>query len=137
MELYQIRWSIEVLFKECKQYLRPGKAQNTCFCGQIADVSLTFITYVIFALQKRFQSYETLGALYRETQSKLLEATVYERIFLIFVKIVGQFLEILCIDVNESMKKIIDNDENSKKILILLSAVYQADTLNCENKNAL
>jgi hypothetical protein len=46
-------------------------------------------------------------------------------------------LEILCIDVNESMKKIIDNDENSKKILILLSAVYQADTFNCENKNAL
>jgi hypothetical protein len=50
MELYQIRWGIEVLFKECKQYLRLGKAQNTCFCGQIADISLTFITYIIFAL---------------------------------------------------------------------------------------
>jgi hypothetical protein len=46
MELYQIRWSIEVLFKDCKQYLRLGKAQNVCFSGQIADISLTFITYL-------------------------------------------------------------------------------------------
>ena len=39
-ELYQIRWSIEVLNKECKQYLRLGKSQNTDFYGQIADASL-------------------------------------------------------------------------------------------------
>lgn len=45
MELYQIRWSIEVLFKECKQYLRLGKAQNTDFYGQIADLSVTLITH--------------------------------------------------------------------------------------------
>jgi IS4 transposase len=47
MELYQIRWSIEVLFKECKQYLRLGKLQNTDFCGQIADASLTMGEAVI------------------------------------------------------------------------------------------
>ena len=28
IEIYQIRWTIEVLFKECKQYLKLGKAQN-------------------------------------------------------------------------------------------------------------
>ena len=25
MELHQIRWTIEVMFKECKQYLRLGQ----------------------------------------------------------------------------------------------------------------
>jgi IS4 transposase len=45
MELYQIRWSIEVMYKECKQYLRLGKAQNTDFYGQIADATLTLIYY--------------------------------------------------------------------------------------------
>jgi hypothetical protein len=136
MELYQIRWSIEVLFKETKQYLRLGKAQNTCFCGQVADITLTFITYIILALQKRFQSYETMGDLFRETQSRLVEATVYERILLIFVKIVGQLLEIFSIDVTEFMEKIIANDENSEKILNILSAINQANTDMCENKNA-
>jgi hypothetical protein len=58
MELYQIRWSIEVMFRECKQYLRLGKAQNTDFYGQIADASLTLITYIILTLYKRFEAYE-------------------------------------------------------------------------------
>ena len=49
MELYQIRWSIEVLYRECKQYLRLGKAQNTDFGGQIADATLTMITYTILS----------------------------------------------------------------------------------------
>ncbi len=31
MEIYQIRWSIEVFFKECKQSLRLGKSQSTDF----------------------------------------------------------------------------------------------------------
>ena len=64
MELYQIRWSIEVLFKECKQYLRLGKSQNTDFCGQMADATLTMITYTILTLYKRFQEYETLGGVF-------------------------------------------------------------------------
>ncbi len=33
IELCQIRWSIETLFKECKQYLRLGCCQNTDFDG--------------------------------------------------------------------------------------------------------
>jgi IS4 transposase len=44
MELYQIRWTIEVLFKECKQYLRLGQGQNTDFDGQIADITITLLS---------------------------------------------------------------------------------------------
>ena len=72
MELYQIRWSIEVLYKECKQYLRLGKSQNTDFCGQIAYASLTMIAYTILSLYKRFESYETLGTLFRNTEREML-----------------------------------------------------------------
>jgi hypothetical protein len=93
-----MRWSIEVLFKECKQYLRLGKTQNTCFAEQIADVSLTLITYIILALQKRFRSYETMGVLFRDAQSKLLEVTIYEKILAMFVEIAGKLLDILCVD---------------------------------------
>jgi hypothetical protein len=40
-----------------------------------------------------------MGALLRETQSKLLEATVYEKIIMIFMVIVEKLLDILCIAV--------------------------------------
>ncbi|MDR1340960.1 MAG: IS4 family transposase, partial [Prevotellaceae bacterium] len=88
MALYQIRWSIEVMYKECKQYLRLGKAQNTDFYGQIADASLTLITYTILTLYKRFEAYETMGMLFRDTQTEMLEKTLCERIADVFIKTV-------------------------------------------------
>jgi hypothetical protein len=135
MELYQIRWSIEVMFKECKQYLRLDKAQNTDFYGQIADVSLTLVTYTVLSLQKRFQSYETLGAIFRQTQAEMRERTLCERILLVFLKIVEQLLEILCIDVNESIQRIMSDDRAANEILFLLNAVNQQNTDNGAMKN--
>jgi hypothetical protein len=125
MELYQIRWSIEVLFKECKQYLRLGKSQNTDFCGQIADATLTMITYTILTLYKRFESYETLGALFRETQKEMIEKTLCERIEIVILKILRDLLEILCIDIEQTLYFLFSSDIASKEIIILLNAVNQ------------
>jgi hypothetical protein len=139
MELYQIRWSIEVLFKDCKQHLRLGKAQNVCLTGQIADISITLITYTILALKKRFRSYETIGELYREAKSELLEATIYEKILCLFVEIVRHLLEILCVDVNETMMKITASNDNTNanKILLLLNAINHINTPDKKIKNVI
>jgi len=83
IELYQIRWTIEV-FKECKQYLRLGASQNTDFDGQIADATIILVTHTILSLQKRFNSYKTMGELFRETQQQLLELTLWKRLIKVF-----------------------------------------------------
>jgi hypothetical protein len=127
MELYQIRWSIEVLFKECKQYLRLGKSQNTDFCGHIADATLTMITYTILTIYKRFEAYETLGALFRDTQKEMLEKTLCERIEMVILKILRDLLEILCIDVEETLYQLLSSEKASKEIIFLLNAVNQFD----------
>jgi len=134
MELYQIRWSIEVLNKECKQYLRLGKSQNTNFYGQIADASLTMITYTILTLYKRFESYETLGALFRDTQKEMLEKTLCERIEMVILKILRDLLEILSIDVEQTLYLLTSSDKASKEIIILLNAVNQLDN-SCEKSS--
>jgi len=128
MELYQIRWSIEVLNKECKQYLRLGKSQNTDFYGQIADASLTMITYTILTLYKRFEAYETLGALFRDTQKEMLEKTLCERIEIVILKILHDLLEILSIDIEQTLYLLTASDKASKEIIILLNAVNQLDS---------
>jgi len=128
MKLYQIRWSIEVLFKECKQYLRLGKSQNTNFCGQIADATLTMITYTILTLYKRFEAYETLGALFRDTQKEMLEKTLCEKIEMVILKILRDLLEILSIDVEETLYRLMSSDKVGREIIVLLSAVNQTDS---------
>ena len=128
MQLYQIRWSIEVLFKECKQYLRLGKSQNTDFCGQIADATLTMITYTILSLYKRFDAYETLGALFRNTQKEMLEKTLCERIEIVILKILSDLLEILSIDVEKTLYDLTSSEKAGKEIIILLNTVKQFDS---------
>lgn len=110
LELYQIRWTIEVLFKECKQYLALGQSQNTDFDGQIADATLALITYTILTLNKRFEDYETTGAIYRQVQKDLLELTLYERLLRILANVVLVLTDMFGIDVNEAMKKMITNE---------------------------
>ena len=86
MELYQIRWTIEVLFKECKQYLRLGKGQNTDFDGQIADTASTWLTHLILSLGLRFQAYETMGGLFRDLQNQMIRDTLHQRIMMAIVE---------------------------------------------------
>ncbi|GHT22278.1 hypothetical protein FACS189430_03810 [Bacteroidia bacterium] len=125
MEIYQIRWSIEVMFKECKQYLRLGKAQNIDFDGQIADAAITLITHIVLSLNLRFQDYETMGGLFRDTKACLIEMTIVERILQVVLQIIAELLEILSIDVEETIAALIDNHQNAQKVIILLNAVNQ------------
>ncbi len=136
LELYQIRWSIEVLFKECKQYLRLGSSQNTDFDGQIADATLTLITHTVLTLQKRFEAYETMGGLFRETQQHLIELTLWERILEIFIKLLQELVQILNIDIEETMEKIMQDDKTSKKLLSMLDVLKNWDNPQFNTKNA-
>ncbi len=133
IELYQIRWSIEVLFKECKQYLRLGRSQNTDFDGQIADATLTLVTYTILALQKRFGSYETMGVLFRGIQQELLELTLWERLIRQVIKMVMKLIEVLDVDPEEIIEKLIKSDETSRKLMFILSALTDGGGDNYQN----
>ena len=51
-EIYSRRWSLEVVFKDCKGYLGFGKCQSTNFASQIAAATLCCIQYNILSVAK-------------------------------------------------------------------------------------
>jgi hypothetical protein len=104
-------------------HLRQGTSQNTDFDGQIADATICLVTHTILSLQRRFNSYETMGELFRETQQNLLELTLWERLIKTFLKIVNQMASILNIDIDEIIEKIIQSDQTSKQLLAMLKAL--------------
>lgn len=136
MEIYQIRWSIEVLFKECKQYLGLGKSQNTHFNGQIADTTLALITYTILSLGKRFGSYETIGDLFRANQQEMLVRTISERIMEIILQLIMELLEFLAIDIEETMRTLAGDVRETEKLMMILKAVNQYNTTNLTKNKA-
>jgi len=114
-QTYSIRWSIEVFFKEGKQYFGLGKSQSQDFCGQIADISIAMMVYNIFSLTKRFESYETLGILFRQTGQQVTEMTIYNRIWQFILELLRLLAEIIEGDFNEliinNMKQPIEDNK--------------------------
>jgi len=136
LELYQIRWTIEVLFKECKQYLRLGTCQNTDFDGQIADATLVFITHTILTLQRRFDAYETMGDLFREAQQNLLELTLWQRILNVFLKMLKQLLDIFNMDIDETMKRVLQNKKSYNQLIEIMKALDKKENIDFFDKIA-
>jgi hypothetical protein len=75
-----------------------------------------------------------LGALFRDTQKEMLEKTIYERIEVMILKILGDLLETLCIDVEETLYRLTSSDKTAKEIIVMLEAVNQ---LNNKSENLL
>lgn len=111
LEIYQIRWNIEVLNKETKQYLGLGGFQGRDFDGQIADCTLCFITYTVMALEKRFAEYETMGALFVGMEEDVMAATLWSRV----LECLKRLLEVLCKHLGVTFEELAEsliNDEH-------------------------
>lgn len=112
-EIYQIRWTTEVLYKECRQYLRFGEYQGTDFDGIIADVTLTFLTHTMLTLEKRFQSYETFGEVFRAAQINTLENLLWERILPMIYRLIEFLSDFTGLSVDKIMEMILQDEKNA------------------------
>lgn len=121
MELYQIRWAIEVFFKESKQYLHIGKSQAEDIAAQFADITISMIQYILLTLRKRFGEYETKGAVFREAEEKINDLTLDHRLWGLMLEMVKIIVEILGLeldDIDQFMADLIHKD-TVKKLLKL------------------
>jgi hypothetical protein len=68
--------------------------------------------YSILSLKRRFEDYETLGALFRETKSRILQNTLVEKIWKFLIDILDTILCGIGVDWELLIQKIIDTNEN-------------------------
>lgn len=84
MEIYCIRWTIEVFFKETKQHLKLGTCQSRDFDAQLAHVTTCYILYIFLSYFRRMNAYESLDGLFEVIKDELLEKNVAERLWELF-----------------------------------------------------
>jgi hypothetical protein len=123
LEIYQIRWAIEVFFKESKQYLGLGKCQSNDLDAHFTDVTISMIQYILLTLRKRFEDYETKGALFKDSQEQMLELTLMHRLWGLFVEIVTQLAELFGVDTEQLMKEIFHNGKVNSIVQKLLDNI--------------
>ena len=131
IEIYNIRWTIEVFFKEVKQLLGLGKSQSTNFDVQVAQTTITMIQYLLISLKYRMEAYETIGGLFKDIKQNYIEHKLNERLLVVIVEILA-VLDLLIggIDFEETISNLIcysdvfsflKNDENSVNIAKLVA----------------
>jgi len=124
IEIYQIRWTIEVFFKESKQLLGLGRSQSNDFDAQIADTTITMIQHLLLTMKFRFDHYETKGALFRDIREGLIQARLDERLWGLFIEVL-KVIQVLYdeIDEMEIMEKIFKDERAYKMLSKLLPEV--------------
>jgi predicted nucleic acid-binding Zn finger protein len=122
IEIYQIRWSIEVLFKEAKQLLGLGNCQSNDFDAQIADTTITLIQHILLTLRYRFDHYESMGALFAGIKEGIISHRLNERLWGLFIELL-KLIDTVFIEIDEDLllERIINNDKAYEKLSIILS----------------
>jgi len=115
IEIYQIRWGIEVMFKESKQLLNLGKCQSNDFDAQIAETTITMIQHIMLTLKYRYETYESKGSLFAQVQENIIQHRLNERLWGLFIELI-KLVETLFegIDADKIIEKIIYDDQASK-----------------------
>lgn len=121
MEIYSIRWSIEVFFKEAKQHLQLGKSQSQDFDAQIADATIAMIQYTLLATCKRFSDYESFGELFKAQSRQMTALTLAERIWELILALVQQICDVLEINPELLLEKLLQNSDKQDKLERLLA----------------
>ncbi len=128
MKVYKIRWSIEVFFKEAKQYLLLGKSQSQDFDAQIADTTLSFIRYVLLSYYERIHYGQSIGGIFRGLSQASIEDNVVADISQVFMELLMAFAELAGVDFITLYESLIRKQElqNSIDKLKLVSCIQVA-----------
>jgi len=130
IEIYQIRWTVEVFFKEAKQLFGLGKCQSNDFDAQIADTTITMIQHILLTLKYRFEHYETKGALFNHLKEGIIQTRLNERLWGLFIELL-RIIDALFDGIDEM--KILEKILNDEKAYDMINRLLQNDL---EIKNA-
>lgn len=120
MEIYQVRWSIEVFFKESKQYLHLSDCQSNTFDAQIADMTISMMQHIMLSYFKRVNYQQKLGGLFEAISHELVELDLVSRL----IELLWEFADLVCsiygIDFIEFQQDLMRNEETMMKFQKLL-----------------
>ena len=127
LEIYAIRWSIEVFFKESKQLLFLGKDQSTDFDSQIASTTLTMMQYILISMKYRFDNYESKGALFKQAKVEVFRKRLSDRLWGLVLEVLQLIIELFNdADENELIEKMFNDEKIFGRIENLINSSLKA-----------
>ena len=81
------------------------------------------IIHTVLTLEKRFNAYQTMGELFKNSQKQLLELTLWKRLDTLIVAIFGLLLDLLEIDFEKLMERILNNNQYEQQYPVIIHSL--------------
>ena len=130
IEVYKIRWTIEVFFKESKQNLLLGKSQSQDFDAQIADVTLSLMRYIFLSYYQRIHYGTSIGGLFRQLSQSAVKENILSGINLYFIELLQIFANLAGVDFITFYEDLLRNPEAENIINMIGLNSINKDLLN-------
>jgi hypothetical protein len=125
MDVYQIRWSIEVFFRESKQYLNLGKSKSTCFDAQIADATISLVQYTILSFHQRISDYGSFDGVFASALEDAMQSSIASELQRLFWVILEMFCDNAGVDIFEFTGSVFRDEQACTKLQQFNPAFYE------------
>ena len=93
LEIYALRWGIEVYFKEAKQHLGFLKEQTWTFASHIASIHLTAIRYLMLVYAKQQDDELRVCDIRSHIKNQLTTLDFAQRLWQLFRALIGSAID--------------------------------------------
>ena len=119
LQIYALRWSIEVYFKEAKQHLDFLQEQTRSFASYTASIHLTAIRYLILIDEKLTSGETSVGRVRSQIQDQFDSLNYAARLWGVFRMLVASTLTRMRNQLKCKVSEIMENiDECVSRFLV-------------------
>ena len=116
MDVYQIRWSIEIFFRESKQYLHLGKSKSISFDAQIADATISLAQYTLLAFHQRMCDYSSFDGIFRAALEDAMQYSIAGKLQKMFWLVLEIFCGFAGVDIFDFTGSLIRDEDACLKL---------------------
>ena len=125
LELYSLRWAIEVYFKEAKQHLGFLKEQSNHYAAYIASIHLTAIRFCLLVIAKQTQGAASIALMRKKLCSNTTDISFASKLWQVFRAVITGALDELRVVLGDTATLVMETID--AHIQCLFTQVLQLD----------
>ncbi len=132
LELYAMRWAIEVYFKEAKQHLGLLKEQSNHYAAYIASIHLTAIRFCLLVIAKQTQSCENITQIRQSLCDNTANISFAAKLWQVFRAIITGALNELKAILGDAVTLVLETIETHIQCFFIQALQLDPKTLRLE-----
>jgi len=134
LELYAMRWAIEVYFKEAKQYLGFLKEQSNHYAAYIASIHLTAMRFCMLVIAKSLHQASGISDMRNQITANATSIDYATRLWQVFRAVIAGALDELKILLGDVLTQVMDTIERHVQSFFVQALQLDIRTMRLEAK---